>query len=133
MPSFPVLSFSGQVSSNGNNTIVTNPFKTVAQAQTHGQQRPAVVRVHSYFIQNASGVAVNIAWADSTTPNIVGPFDVPAQPSNWSERATTPGFLFETTRTNTTGNDLVLNLNTATNVQVYVEYTFSFVPGRVNA
>jgi len=136
MPSFPLQVANVAASNNGTNTIVTNPFKTVAQAQTHGQQRPAVIRVMSYIIQNDSSGTVSVAFNDTSGATIVGPEVIPSSPGNWTERASAPAFLFETTRSNSTpytGYDLQVTTNSTGPCQVSVEYTLSFVPGRVGA
>src|ERR1700680_2315312 len=88
------------------NTVVANPYKTPALAQNHGQQRGAVVRVHSFNIENQNASApVNITLQDSNSTSLAGPFTVPSASGtgNWTERATPPGFLFETTRNTSSG------------------------------
>jgi hypothetical protein len=122
-------------SNNGNNTIVTNPFKSVAQAQTHGQQRGAVVRVLSYLIQNQSTNVISASFVDSNGVTLIGPEVLPVVPGNWTERASFPSFLFETTRNSSagTGFDLLVTTNNAGPCQVTVEYQLSFVPGRPGA
>jgi hypothetical protein len=132
LPSFPLTVANVAASNNGVNTLVTNPYKTVAQAQTHGQQRGAVIRVFSYNIQNQSGSTANVSFTDSSGTNIAGPFMIPASTGNWTERASFPSFLFETTRSssNGIGYDLTLTTNSAGPFQCEVEWTLSFVPGR---
>lgn len=124
------------LSGSGSTTIVTNPFKTLASANTHGEQRGAVVRVHSFNYQNLSSSATPlVTWQDSNLSNIAGPFLIPIATGNWTERASPPGFLFETTRNTSSGVgfDLTINSNSATAAQVFCEYSVSFVPGRVGA
>lgn len=118
---------------SGANEIVENPFATVAEAATHGQQRGAVIRVHSFLIQNQNSTNVQATWMDGSGTNIEGPVTIPTNWGNWTERTSPPAFLFETTRnsTNSSGFDLQLNLNSAINCQVFVEYSVSFAPGRV--
>jgi len=133
----PVISTANVTVSGANSTtIVTNPFKSLALASTHGEQRGAVIRVMSFNVQNQDGSKPILAtWQDSNFSNIAGPFYIPAVPGNWTERATPNGFLFETTRNTTSGVgfDLTLNINQAVAAQVFVEYAVSFVPGRVGA
>jgi hypothetical protein len=118
------------------NTIAVNPYKTEgARDGTH--QRPSVLRVFSYNVQNQNVAnPIAVTWCDSSGTNIAGPFIIPSATGtgNWTERATPPGFLFETTRSNSTpyvSYDLQLNVNAAQQVQVFVEYAFTFAPGRV--
>ena len=119
------------VSGANSTTVVTNPYKT---GPAHGNQRGAVVRVHSYNVQNQNATnPLLVTWQDSNFSNLAGPFYIPAVPGNWTERASPPGFLFETTR-NTSSNlgfDLTLNLNAAQTCQVFVEYSVTWAPGRV--
>ncbi len=122
-------------SANGN-TVVTNPYKTVALGQTHGQSRGAVVRIHSYNVQNQNASnPIMVTWQDSNASNLAGPFLIPSAggTGNWTERATPPGFLFETTRNSSSGAgfDLVANLNAAQSCQIFVEYSVTWAPGRV--
>jgi hypothetical protein len=122
------------LSGSGSTTIVTNPFKTLAQAATHGEQRGAVIRVFSFNYQNQNSTANPlVTWQDSNLSNIAGPFIIPVSTGNWTERASPPGFLFETTRNTSSGVgfDLTINSNVAVAAQVFCEYAISFVPGRV--
>lgn len=132
----PILTANVTISNSGANTIVTNPFKTVAQAQTHGQQRGAVIRVLSFLIQNQNTTSnVNASWQDSSSNVIEGPCTIPTSFGNWTERASFPSFLFETTRSNSNGvgYDLQVNLNLAQTCQVFCEYMVTFAPGRAGA
>ena len=125
------------INQSNSNTIITNPYKTVAQAQAHLEQRPAVIRVHSFNVQNQNASnPLLVTWQDSGGNNIAGPFLIPSASGtgNWTERASPPGFLWETTRTASTpytGYDLQINSNAAQTCQVFVEYSVSFAPGRV--
>jgi hypothetical protein len=121
------------INSSNSSTIVTNPYKT---GPVHGQQRGAVVRIHSYNVQNQNvSNPVLVTWQDSNFSNIAGPFLIPSAggTGNWTERASPPGFLFETTRNTSSGAgfDLTLNCNAQQVCQVFVEYSVSWAPGRV--
>lgn len=133
MPSFPVAIANVTATNNGTNVVVTNAYKTVALAQTHGEQRGAVIRVFDFKIQN-QGTVANITFADSSGSNLAGPFVVAAN-SNLEGYLSAPGFMFETTRSNSTfvGYDLLVTTNTTGPFQCAVTWTTSFVPGRVGA
>jgi len=126
------------ITGNGlvSNTVAINPYKTTG-ARGSASQRPSVLRVFSYNIQNQNvSNPLQVWWCDSSGTNIAGPFVIPSATGtgNWTERASAPAFLFETTRTASTpytGYDLQVNMNAAQTVQVFVEYAFSFTPGRV--
>jgi hypothetical protein len=122
------------VSGSGITEIVENPYALISEAALHGQQRGSVVRIHSFNVQNQNAVnPLLVTWQDSNFSNLAGPFYIPAVPGNWTERATPPGFLFETTRNSSSGVgfDLNININAAQSVQVFCEYSVSFAPGRV--
>jgi hypothetical protein len=123
------------VTATGATQIVENTWATIAEAATRGFLRGSVVRVHSYNVQNQSSATVNASWIDDSGAVLAGPFQIPPSTGNWTERASPPGFLFETTRSNTTfiGTDLQLSLSGAAAFQVFCEYSLTFTPGRVGA
>ena len=133
MPSFPINVANVSANTNGVSTIVTNNYATVAQANTHGEQRGAVIRVFSYNVQNQSNATANVSFTDSSNTTLLGPFQIPPSTGNWTERASPPGFLFETTRSNTTfvGTNLQITTNSTGPFQAEVEWCYSFVPGRI--
>jgi len=120
-------------SNNGINTLITNLFETATEYGTHLQKRGAVIRVISYLIQNQSSSPCSASFQDSSGTVLIGPEIIPANPGNWTERASVPAYLFETTRNTSSpylGYDLQLVTNTSSNVQATIQYQYSFVPGR---
>src|ERR1700674_2109521 len=100
------------ISGSGTTEIVENPYALISEANTHGQQRGAVVRIHSFNVQNQNAtITPLVTWQDSNGTNLAGPFLLPVSYGNWTERATPPGFLFETTRNTSSGVGFDLNIN----------------------